>query len=610
MDGDGPERGGHPRYSRCHASLGEPYGTASILETLGLDLVPREGSRVRYRAPGNRARVVDLYSPDVESTFGREGAGTIHHVAFRIESEEERFEWHDLFRERGYDVSRVKDRHYYRSLYVRGPGGGDPFRVGDRALGARNGLGCRADARASTVARGGPRNDRYTATADLDADLDDRLTVRPLGALGRRLIDRRSPGALKSEPAPPHSMTDEIPVTILSGALGAGKTTLLNHLLATTEERVAVLVNDMGELNVDAELIADGSALAGEDVAELSNGCICCELQDDLETEVMRLARSREFDHLVVESSGISEPAPVVRLFTTDSKAAAVYAVDTLVTVVDAADFRERFAGEVEPEYAETEGGETRPLSDLLLEQVEFCDVLVLNKCDLLSEGELDEVEATLRSLQPDARLVRTTHSELDPGEILHTGRFDPDRADESAGWKRALEGDHRDSDPDHDHDHRHPEAEYGIDSFVYRRRRPFDADGLAALLEDLPAELVRAKGPFWVADRPGTKLLLGYAGRIARVEPAGHWIAAMPEIERDLYRSNRPDLDWDDEWGDRRTELVFIGRGLDETTLVERLDDCLITDGGSSENVSVSASASASPFPGPGDSPVEFGGT
>jgi G3E family GTPase len=400
-------------------------------------------------------------------------------------------------------------------------------------------------------------------------------------------------------------MTDEIPVTILSGALGAGKTTLLNHLLATVERRIAVLVNDMGELNVDAELIAEGSDLAGG-VAELSNGCICCELQDDLETEVMRLARSREFDHLVVESSGISEPAPVARLFTTGSKAAAVYAVDTLITVVDAADFRERFAGDAEPEYARTEEGETRPLSDLLLEQVECCDVLVLNKCDLLAEEELDEVEATLRGLQPGARIVRTRFGELDPEEILETGRFDPERAGESAGWRRALEGadhdGHHADDDSHDHDHRYPEAEYGISSFVYRRRRPLDSERFAALLESVPEGLVRAKGTFWVADRPDAKLRMSYAGRITRIEPAGRWIAALPEVERELYRSNRPELEWDEERGDRRIELVFIGRELDEDALVGRLDDCLV-EGGNAADVD-------GPFPGVESEPTEIEST
>ncbi|MFC6905300.1 CobW family GTP-binding protein [Halalkalicoccus tibetensis] len=361
---------------------------------------------------------------------------------------------------------------------------------------------------------------------------------------------------------------DATPVTILSGALGAGKTTLLNHLLANAEERVAVLVNDMGELNVDAELIAEGGSADG--IAELSNGCICCELQDDLETAVMRLARSREFDHLVVESSGISEPAPVARLFTTRSKAAAVYDVDTLVTVVDAAGFHDLFAGEAEPGRAETDGGESRPLSDLLIEQAECCDVLVLNKCDLLSPTELNEVEAVLERLAPEARIVRTEFGALDPGEILHTGLFDPD-----AGVADDHEHSHSADSADHNHDHAGPAEEYGVTSFTYRRRRPFDPEKLAVLFENLPEELVRAKGTFWVAGRDA-KLRLSYAGRIARVTAGEPWIAARPEVERDLYRENRPDLEWDERWGDREQALVFIGRELDHGDLIGRLDACL----------------------------------
>jgi G3E family GTPase len=392
-------------------------------------------------------------------------------------------------------------------------------------------------------------------------------------------------------------MTEETPVTILSGALGAGKTTLLNHLLEHAEERIAVLVNDMGELNVDAELIAEGGSAEG--IAELSNGCICCELQGDLETAVMRLSRSREFDHLVVESSGISEPAPVARLFTTQSKAAAVYEVDTLVTVVDSAAFYDLFAGLGTPERAEVGEGETRPLSDLLIEQVELCDVLLLNKCDLLSKHELDAVEEVLETLAPDARTIRTEFGVLAPNEILHTNSFDPDR--ESAGWQRALaqaEGDHHHdhSDHDHAHDHRHPDEEYGIRSFTYRRRRPFDAEKLAALLESLPEELIRAKGTFWVAGRE-SKLQLSYAGRISRVVPGEQWIATRHEVERDLYRSNHPEIAWDEQYGDRKQALVFIGREFDSEELLERLDSCL-TDSETGDNQI---------FPEPGGDPAEF---
>jgi G3E family GTPase len=391
-------------------------------------------------------------------------------------------------------------------------------------------------------------------------------------------------------------MAEEIPVTILSGGLGAGKTTLLNHLLSSVDERIAVLVNDMGELNVDAELIAEGGSAEG--IAELSNGCICCELQGDLETAVMRLARSREFDHLVVESSGISEPGPIARLFTTQSKAAAVYEVDTLVTVVDSAAFHDLFAGKGTPERADVGEGETRPLSDLLIEQVELCDVLVLNKCDLLSERELDEIETIVGMLTPDARISRTEFGVLAPEEILYTGLFDPDR--ESAGWQRALarddhHGHDHDGDGHADHGHRHPQEEYGVTSFTYRRRRPFDAEKFATLLESLPRELIRAKGAFWVAGR-GQKLRLSYAGRISRVVSGEQWIATRPEIERDLYRENHPELEWDERWGDREQALVFIGRKLDEDELTARLDACLTDE----------VEGNGGPFPA-GEEAVEF---
>ena len=386
------------------------------------------------------------------------------------------------------------------------------------------------------------------------------------------------------------SDADPIPVTILSGALGAGKTTLLNHLLENAGgRRIAVLVNDMGEINVDASLVERTADLAGSGagVAELSNGCICCELQDDLETEVVRLARARDFDYLVVESSGISEPEPVARLFTTGSRAAAVYDVDTLVTVVDARDFHDRLArdGGASVERAETEEG-PRPLSDLLVEQVEFCDVLVVNKCDLVSAEELDELEATLRTLQPDATLVRTTHGAVDADAILGTGRFDPEGAGR-AGWKRALEGDEG---HEPGHDHAHPEEVYGVTSIAYRRRRPFHPGRLYDFLASLPEGVVRSKGTFWVAGSEDYRLEYGQAGAIARIEVDGRWIASRPEVERDLYRSNRPDLDWHDEWGDRETALVFIGTDLDG--IEEALDGCLLTDADAAPD------GSENPFP------------
>ncbi|MGM0606485.1 MAG: CobW family GTP-binding protein, partial [Halobacteriota archaeon] len=248
---------------------------------------------------------------------------------------------------------------------------------------------------------------------------------------------------------------ETIPVTILSGSLGAGKTTLLNHLLTHSGDRdIAVLVNDMGSVNIDAELIAEGSELELDDgVAELSNGCICCELQEDLSTAVVRLAGERDFDQLVVESSGISEPEPVARLFTTGSRAAALYDVDALVTVVDTRLFVDTFSGRTVPERRGTDEEDTRPLSDLLIEQIEFSNVVLLNKADLCTEAELTEAAALVGELQPDALVYRTVQSEIDPEELFDTGRFDPDEMGSLAGWKRAIDEPAHEADSDIDLD-------------------------------------------------------------------------------------------------------------------------------------------------------------
>jgi len=406
-------------------------------------------------------------------------------------------------------------------------------------------------------------------------------------------------------------MTESIPVTIVSGSLGAGKTTLLNHLLSTAGDRtLAVLVNDMGEVNVDAELVADGSELELDDgVAELSNGCICCELQDDLETAVVRLARDRSFDHLVVESSGISEPAPVARLFTTESRVAARYTVNTLVTVLDTPAFLNAFAGESIPERRGEE--DDRPLSDLLVEQVEVSNVVLLNKRDRCSEADLAEAEELVAALQPDAEIIPTAFSAVDPDRLLGVDRFALDRLSALPGWKRAIEQDHsHDHDEDsedghsedshdhgedghshdhgkddhgeddhtHDHDHRHPDEVYGVSSFVYRQRRPFHPDRFAAVLRDLPPEVVRSKGTVWLAGNE-MRVTVAQAGPSIRATAQGPWIASLPEIEREMYRSNRPELKWDDDHGDRRTELVVIGTEYDESSLRAALSDALVTD-------------------------------
>jgi len=388
--------------------------------------------------------------------------------------------------------------------------------------------------------------------------------------------------ALKSAAALAAPVTTATPVTVLSGSLGAGKTTLLNGLLESVRDRdVAVLVNDMGEVNVDADLVSRGGGPATGRVAELSNGCICCELRGDLERAVVRLARERSFSHLVVEPSGISEPEPVATLFDRGSSAAALYDVDAVVTVVDARQFHDALADGDDAAAAPAEGAgddedDPRPLSDLLAEQVEFADVVVLNKTDLVDDEERRTVRETVAALRPGAEIVETTFAAVEPDRVLDRGLFDPaTREPGDGGHDHGSEG---------DHDHSHPEEAYGVDSFVYRRRRPFHPERFAALIADLPDALVRSKGVAWVAGRDDVRLDYSQAGPSVRVEASGRWIASLPEADRDLYLANRSDVDWDDEVGDRQTELVFIGQGLDEAALTEALDACLVAPDASVE--------------------------
>ncbi|MFC5971710.1 CobW family GTP-binding protein [Halomarina salina] len=371
------------------------------------------------------------------------------------------------------------------------------------------------------------------------------------------------------------------PVTVLSGALGAGKTTTLDHLLTNADRRLAVLVNDMGEVNIDAELVANRTG----NVTELSNGCICCDLRDDLEVEVSRLAREREFDHLVVESSGISEPAPVASLFTTGA-ASAPYDLDTLVTVVDVSTFRGTVEG---GETVETDAvardrpgrvereGETRPLGELLVAQVETADVVLLNKCDLVGDDEVDAVEDLIRSLNPRANLVRSEHGRVEPAELLDSGRFDLDTVSETDAWKHAVAHAEGEFDGEGGHDHHDPATEYGVESFVVRARRPLDPGAFADFLRDFPEGVIRSKGIVWLAGEDEHSYHVEQAGPSRRVEVHGRWIAGLEESRQEMQRRMHPDLDWDEEHGDRRVELVFIGKGMDEAEIRERVESMLV---------------------------------
>ncbi len=349
------------------------------------------------------------------------------------------------------------------------------------------------------------------------------------------------------------STGDPTPVTVVSGALGAGKTTLLNRLLADPGDReIAVIVNDMGKVNVDADLLARSS---GDDpnIVDLSNGCICCRLQDDLLTEAARLAETRTFDALVVESSGISEPVPVARTFLEGSSESDVdptdhYRLDTMVTVLDSYGFWKEFdAGASLPAGAESDTD--RPLADVLVKGIEFCDVLLCNKCDMVPDERLDEIEAALRTLQSRAEIVRTTRADIDPELVLDTEKFDFDAVTRSAGWKRAL------ADEGHDHD-RPAAAAHGVSSFVYTSEHPFHPERLDEWLDSWTVSVIRAKGVFRLAGREDV-MGLNRAGPSVQAGPIGRW----------------------GEEDDRRTRLVFIGTDMDEENITTCLDNCLLTD-------------------------------
>ena len=418
-----------------------------------------------------------------------------------------------------------------------------------------------------------------------------------------------------------------IPVSLLTGYLGAGKTTVLNHVLANQEGyRVAVIVNDIGEVNIDASLIAKGGAVTQKDenLVPLSNGCICCTLKVDLMKQIIELAKSKKFDYILIEASGICEPGPIAGSIcmldgtNRQAKLPAVAYLDNITTVVDAKRMADEFGSGAS---LLKDNLDEEDIENLLIQQIEYCTTIILNKVDEVSDKEKADVLEVIKALQPEAKIIETTYGKIDVSDVLSTNRFDYEKTLESAGWIKAMElegensedlekeehheehghhhhHDHDDDEHEHEHHHDHDEheehghhhhhhhhhdegeaEEYGISTFVYQNVKPFSKKKFEDFVfAEWPREIIRAKGLFWIAEDPNTAYIFEQSGKQKTATDDGNWIAAFPEKDRNEVLRMNPDIAeaWHPVYGDRVNKLVFIGRGMDKEAIIKGLDACI----------------------------------